>query len=96
MPGGTWLIGINETLFTQLLLSPVPEVAVVYRQRWTDREGDILLMDAHQSTLRHIIRSGIQLTKFDWMVIMYGIFTRLVHAFEHGFVHGDLKPSNSI
>lgn len=55
-------------------------------------------MDSHQSTLRNVIKNlpAIQLSQHDWMVIMFGIFTRLVNAFEHGIVHGDLKPANSI
>ena len=53
-------------------------------------------MDCHQSTLRHLIKSAFRLTEHEWMIIMFGLFTRLVNAHEHGFVHGDLKPSNSM
>jgi len=52
-------------------------------------------MDVHQTTLKEVIKSGYQLTEYEWMVIMTGVFNRLAAALDHGLVHGDLKPSNS-
>ena len=66
----------------------------MYRQRWKDEHGDIILMDVHHTTVKEVIRSGYQLTEYEWMVIMSGVFNRLAAARDHGLVHGDLKPSN--
>ena len=81
---------------TRLLQNPMPEATVVYHERWNDRKGDILLMDAHQTTLKKIIDTGVELTTLQWMVMMFGLLTRLANAHEHDLVHGDLKPSNGI
>lgn len=93
-PTETSRIGIDEAVFDQLISSPVPEAAVVYRQRWKDEHGDIILMDVHHTTVKEVIRSGYQLTEYEWMVIMSGVFNRLAAARDHGLVHGDLKPSS--
>jgi serine/threonine protein kinase len=90
------LITINESVLTKLLQSPVPEAAVVYHDRWNDEKGDIILMNAHQSTLKIFIKNAVNLTEDEWMLIMLGLFTGLANAHEHGLVHGDLKPSNGI
>jgi hypothetical protein len=96
-PRGTSLIGINEGVLERLLKSPVPEAAVVYHERWTDeKKGDIILMNAHQSTLQNLIKNDVDVTEVEWVVIMFGLFTRLANAHENGLIHGDLKPSNGI
>ena len=88
-------IRIDEAVLDQLISSPAPEAAVVYRRRWKDEHGDIILMDVHQTTLKEVIKSGYQFSEYEWMVIMSGVFNRLAAALDHGLVHGDLKPSNS-
>jgi len=90
------LIGINEDVLERLLKSPVPEAAVVYHKRWHDEKGDIILMNAHQNTLQNLIKNEVDLTEVEWIVIMFGLFTRLANAHENDLLHGDLKPSNGI
>ena len=90
------MIAINEDLLQRLLQNPVPDAAVVYYDRWHDHKGDILLMGAHQTSLRVLIQKKVALTEVDWLVIMYGILARLAKAHEYDLVHGDLKPTNGI
>ena len=94
-PRETSRIDVDEAVLEQLISSPAPEAAVVYRQHWKDEHGHIILMDVHQTTLQEIIKSGYQFSEYEWMVIMSGVFNRLASALEHGLIHGDLKPSNS-
>jgi len=88
-------IRIDEAVLDRLISSPAPEAAVVYRRRWKDEHGDIILMDVHQTTLKEVIKSGYQFSDYEWMVIMSGVFNRLAAGLDHRLVHGDLKPSNS-
>jgi tRNA A-37 threonylcarbamoyl transferase component Bud32 len=72
----------------------VSDAAVAYHEIFRHSKGDILLMDAHQRTLKNVIDEGVELNNLEWMVIMFGLFNCLAKIHERGFVHGDLKPSN--
>ena len=52
-------------------------------------------IDEHNGTLRRWIKPHHILSDPDWLPIMLGIATRLTAAHVAGFVHMDLKPSNS-
>ena len=90
------LIEINEDMISLLLQKGLSDTSVVYHQCEKDKDGHILIMDCHPTTLRHVINSGRELTEHDWMVIMLAICTRLQNASAHGLHHGDLKPSNGM
>ena len=90
----TSLIQINEEVVSRLLEEGLSDASVVYSQRQTERDGDIIIMRRHETNLRHLINSQRELTEQDWMVIILGLCIRLQNAVKYGLVHGDLKPSN--
>jgi serine/threonine protein kinase len=85
----------NELLVMNLIQNPRPEAAVKYYEVWRDPEGTVIRMDHHNGTLRRWIKPHHILSDPDWIPIMLGIATRLTAAHAAGFVHMDLKPSNS-
>jgi hypothetical protein len=75
--------------------NPRPDIAVQYRAYWPDPEGEVIVMDEHEGTLRRWITPSTPLYESDWFPIMSGIMIRLAAAHAIGALHTDLKPSNS-
>lgn len=80
----------------RIIRFPRPDIEVVYRDRWDDMEGVVILMDDHQFALRRWITENQVWYEFDWIPIMAGVAIRLAHAHARNIVHMDLKPSNSL
>ena len=87
---------VQRLTVMNLIHNPRPEAAVVYHEIWPDQEGTVIRMDEHNGTLRRWIKPHHILSDPDWFPMMLGIVTRLTAAHAAGFVHMDLKPSNSI
>lgn len=87
-------VQVNMEVVDGIIARPRPDIAVVYRQRWDDPEGLVILMDEHQFSLRRWLTENQVWYQFDWIPIMAGIAIRLAHAHAVGACHMDLKPSN--